>query len=86
MIIKAISDCHGYLPYIDSEFDLLLIAGDITPAAWGYGNKNVQWDWIINEFKEWLNKLPFKTVSSKVFLVPGNHDKVFELSSLLTVF
>ena len=78
MIIKAVSDCHGYLPHIDSEFDLLLIAGDITPAAWGYGTKKAQWEWITDEFKIWLNNLPFKTVSSKVFLVPGNHDKVFE--------
>lgn len=78
MTIKVFSDCHGYLPNIASEFDLLLIAGDITPAEWGYGSKRVQWDWLINEFKDWLNSLPYKKKTSKVFLVPGNHDKVFE--------
>ena len=52
MTIKVFSDCHGYLPNISSEFDLLLIAGDITPAKWGFGSKKVQWDWLINEFKD----------------------------------
>lgn len=78
MTIKVFSDCHGYLPNISSEFDLLLIAGDITPAKWGFGSKKVQWDWLINEFKDWFTSLPFKTSASKVFLIPGNHDKVFE--------
>lgn len=78
MTIKVFSDCHGYLPNISSEFDLLLIAGDITPAKWGFGSKKVQWDWLINEFKDWFTSLPFKTLASKVFLIPGNHDKVFE--------
>lgn len=78
MTIKVFSDCHGYLPNISSEFDLLLIAGDITPAEWGFGSKKVQWDWLINKFKDWFTSLPFKTSASKVFLIPGNHDKVFE--------
>lgn len=78
MTIKVFSDCHGYLPNISSEFDLLLIAGDITPAKWGFGSKKVQWDWLITEFKDWFISLPFKTLASKVFLIPGNHDKVFE--------
>lgn len=76
--VKVFSDNHGYLPEITEEFDLLLIAGDITPASWGYGTKRVQWDWLINEFKDWFLKLPFRNVYSKVFIVPGNHDKVFE--------
>lgn len=78
MTIKVFSDCHGYLPNISSEFDLLLIAGDITPAKWGFGSKKAQWDWLITEFKDWFTSLPFKTLASKVFLIPGNHDKVFE--------
>lgn len=78
MIVKVFSDCHGYLPNISSDFDLLLIAGDITPAEWGYGSKGVQWDWLTNEFKKWVESLPFKTRNSKIFIVPGNHDKVFE--------
>lgn len=78
MTVKVFSDCHGYLPNISSDFDLLLIAGDITPAEWGYGSKGVQWDWLTNEFKKWVESLPFKTRNSKLFIVPGNHDKVFE--------
>lgn len=76
--VKVFSDCHGYLPNIDEPFDLLLIAGDITPCFWGYSGRTVQWEWLTNEFKEWLDKLPYKTISSKVFITPGNHDKVFE--------
>lgn len=76
--VKVFSDCHGYLPNITEEFDLLLIAGDITPCAWGYGSKIVQLDWIYNEFKEWLDNLPYRTSMSKVYLVPGNHDRVFD--------
>lgn len=78
MIVKAVSDIHGNLPKIEDEFDLLLIAGDITPALWGYYSKSVQWDWIIDEFKLWIDSLPYRTSWSKVFIVPGNHDKVFE--------
>lgn len=79
--IKVFSDSHGYLPEIKDKFDLLLIAGDITPAAWKYQDKKLQLEWIKNEFKEWLNSLPFKNANSKVFLVPGNHDEVFEKMS-----
>jgi Icc-related predicted phosphoesterase len=78
MKIKVFSDCHGYLPKINDSFDLMLIAGDITPAEWGFGSKSVQWEWIINEFKNWLDALPYNDEYSKVYLVPGNHDKVFE--------
>jgi Icc-related predicted phosphoesterase len=78
MIVKAVSDLHGNLPTITEEFDLLLIAGDITPAQWGYGSKGVQWDWLINEFKNWIDTLPYKNLWSKVFVVPGNHDKCFD--------
>lgn len=78
MIVKAVSDLHGNLPIITEEFDLLLLAGDITPAEWGYGSKGVQWDWLSNEFKNWIDTLPYKHSWSKVFIVPGNHDKVFE--------
>lgn len=78
MKVKVFSDSHGYLPKIIEEFDLLLIAGDITPALWGYYSKSVQWDWLLDEFKTWIDSLPYRTSWSKVYIVPGNHDKVFE--------
>lgn len=81
MIIKVFSDCHGYLPIIEDKFDLLLIAGDITPAKWGYNYKSIQWEWMTDEFKKWMDSLPFKDENSRVFIVPGNHDKVFEAST-----
>lgn len=78
MKVKVFSDCHGYLPIIKDSFDLLLIAGDITPCAWGYNNKTIQKEWLLDEFKEWIDSLPYNTSSSKVYVIPGNHDKVFE--------
>lgn len=74
----AFSDGHGNLPVITDEFDLLVIAGDITPAQWGFYNPRIQKEWLLDEFKAWVEKLPFKNVWSKVFLVPGNHDCIFE--------
>ena len=79
--VKSLSDTHGNLPVITEGFDLMLIAGDITPAEWGYGSKMVQWDWLINEFKDWVDSLPYNNIWSKVYIVPGNHDKVFEAIS-----
>jgi Icc-related predicted phosphoesterase len=78
LIGKAFSDGHGNLPIITDEFDLLVIAGDITPAQWGYYNPRVQKEWLLDEFKTWVENLPFKNTWSKVFLVPGNHDCLFE--------
>lgn len=74
----AFSDGHGNLPVITDEFDLLVIAGDITPAQWGFYNPRIQKEWLLDEFKAWVEKLPFKNAWSKVFLVPGNHDCLFE--------
>lgn len=79
MIIgKAFSDGHGNLPVITDEFDILVIAGDITPAQWGFYNPRIQKDWLLDEFKQWVENLPFKNAWSKVILVPGNHDCLFE--------
>jgi Icc-related predicted phosphoesterase len=74
----AFSDGHGNLPVITDEFDLLVIAGDITPAQWGFYNPRIQKEWLLDEFKAWVDNLPFKDVWSKVILVPGNHDCFFE--------
>jgi Icc-related predicted phosphoesterase len=76
--IQMFSDCHGELPNIKKVFDLLLIAGDITPAKYGYHSKKIQKEWLFNEFKQWIDALPYNSEQSKVFLVPGNHDFVFE--------
>jgi Icc-related predicted phosphoesterase len=78
MVCKITSDLHGFLPEITDPFDLLIIAGDITPATRGFHSKKVQKDWVLNKFKTWIDKLPYKDVMSRVFIVPGNHDFVFE--------
>ena len=79
LIGKVFSDPHGQLPIITETFDLLLICGDITPADWAHThNINAQKRWLFREFKEWVDKLPFRDEWSKVFIIPGNHDHVFE--------
>jgi len=72
MKVAAWSDGHGILPVIE-DCDIVIIAGDIMPL-------NIQRDyessikWIKIEFFEYVSKLK----CDKVFLVPGNHDFVFQ--------
>ena len=81
--LVVFSDCHGSLPVIKEEFDLLLIAGDITPATWYHSKSKIfQREWLLEEFKTWLDNLPYRTANSKVIVVPGNHDCVFEDMSI----
>lgn len=70
--VLVISDTHGYLPKIDTPFDLLLICGDISPAHDHYYAYQI--NWFQHEFAEWINILPFKDEWSKVVLIGGNHD------------
>lgn len=74
--ILATSDLHGYLPHIDTEFDLLLICGDICPAHDHY--YSFQKEWIETDFVDWINRLPFKDIFSRVVITWGNHDFVGE--------
>ena len=76
MRILSTSDLHGRLPKISQEFDLLLIAGDVCPVE-NHG-RTFQEEWVNCEFAEWVNSLPFNTPWSKVVMVPGNHDFIFE--------
>ena len=70
------SDLHGELPIIIESFDLLLICGDVVPAHDHY--YSFQKEWVETVFVEWVNKLPFKNIGSKVIMTPGNHDLIFE--------
>ena len=74
----ALSDLHGQLVNIKEDFDLLLICGDFTPT-W-LVNRQQEWDWTVNEFVNWINKLPYKDEYSRVVLISGNHD--FQMESL----
>lgn len=69
MKIIAISDLHGYLPTIEEQADIMLIAGDISPLQI-QGTKTLMKEWMIDSFIPWINKLKVE----KVFLVGGNHD------------
>lgn len=71
MKIVAISDLHGNLPEIP-DCDLLLIAGDITPAD-DHGLQR-QFSWLHSEFRKWLLNVPAR----KIVGVAGNHDFIFQ--------
>lgn len=73
--VLVISDTHGYLPKIETPFDLLLICGDISPAHDHYYVYQI--NWFQHEFADWINTLPFKNEWSKVVLTGGNHDFFF---------
>lgn len=76
MHILAMSDPHGQLPEIKENFDLLLICGDVCPTYSQY--YAFQKEWIMNNFVDWVNALPFHDEYSRVVMVGGNHDFVFE--------
>ncbi len=72
MKVVALSDLHGNLPARVPTCDLLLVAGDITPAA-NHG-LNFQRDWLEREFRPWLERMPAR----KIVGIAGNHDLIFE--------
>ncbi len=71
MRIAATADLHGFLPAVP-ECDVLVIAGDITPAT----NHDVtfQAEWLDGPFRAWLNAAPARHIVG----IAGNHDFVFE--------
>ena len=69
MKLIAISDLHGYLPTIEEQADIMLIAGDISPLDI-QGTRVLMREWIEDEFIPWINELKVE----KVFLVAGNHE------------
>lgn len=79
MQILATSDLHGHFPKINKEFDLLLIAGDVCPAHDHY--YAFQKEWLMTEFADWINGLPYARPWAKTILVPGNHDFALERMS-----
>lgn len=79
MKIISFSDTHGELPDI-GEFDLMLIAGDVSPG----GSFPNQKKWWLNEFYDWFKHLTLKD-NSRILITPGNHDcrQLFNSSKFL---
>lgn len=72
MKFLATSDLHGNLPKVETPFDLLMICGDVCPTHDQY--YAFQFEWLKNDFVNWIKSLPFKTPFSKVVMTWGNHD------------
>lgn len=76
MKVLVTSDLHGYLPKIDTQFDLLLICGDICPFE--NHNTSFQEKWLNEVFANWIKYLPYRDFMSRVVCIAGNHDLFFE--------
>ncbi|MGH2960545.1 MAG: metallophosphoesterase family protein [Solirubrobacterales bacterium] len=72
MNIRALSDLHGRLPYVE-PCDALLIAGDICPIT-GDHSLQEQARFLNGPFKTWCEAIP----TNQIVLIPGNHDFIFE--------
>ena len=72
MRIIAISDLHGFLPVLDKDADLLIVAGDVCPVV--DHSLPRQEEWLRGPFTDWLNDAPVE----KVIGVAGNHDFALE--------
>lgn len=78
MKIAAFSDTHGclkkyLLPKIESDTDVVCIAGDIVPLEC-QRSENFTLIWFIDEFCRWVKGLDVK----KVIFIGGNHDFWFQ--------
>lgn len=51
----------------------MIIAGDISPLNI-QGNRKEMYNWLKNEFMNWISHLNVETV----YLIAGNHDRIFE--------
>jgi hypothetical protein len=71
--ICATSDLHGYLPEIP-PCDVFLLAGDVVPA---HNHKLAfQRNWILEEFRPWLEKVKERSGAQHMFMCWGNHDHI----------
>lgn len=70
MIIAATSDLHGRLPEIDFDYDILVVAGDITPATQRCHENHYAAEAFYNgPFTDWLLKQ-----KGQIIGIAGNHE------------
>lgn len=60
---------HGQLPCLEGRYDIVLIAGDISPVEIQF-RKDEMAKWYASTFIRWVEALP----ADRVVLVAGNHD------------
>ncbi|MDO9352929.1 MAG: metallophosphoesterase [Solirubrobacteraceae bacterium] len=71
MRIATTADLHGFLPEVPA-CDVLVIAGDLTPAS--NHDLGFQGNWLDGVFRRWLEAAPAQHIVG----IAGNHDFVFE--------
>lgn len=69
MKICILSDLHGILPKLDSDIELLLICGDISPVR---HQRDLEYClyWFNDTFVKWINKYNI----TQTYFIAGNHD------------
>lgn len=78
--VVAASDIHGkYAKLVIPEGDILVLAGDLLPnfSADKARDSEIQLQWMKDSFVGWL--IGLKSIFEHIIIVPGNHDKAFEL-------
>lgn len=83
MKIVATSDIHGkFEPLIQETGDLLIVAGDFCPNFYRDKHRDAmrQGLWLEQQFYPLLISLIRKKRFGEIVVVPGNHDRVFEIS------
>jgi len=83
MKIACVSDTHGRYEMVKwPKADVLVMAGDICPNFYGDKHRDAQRQgmWLEMKFAPMLKILACKDKGYKrIYVVPGNHDKVFAL-------
>lgn len=81
MKIACASDLHGQLRITWPRADVLILAGDICPnhSRIRASDAFIQSMWLEETFKPFILKLIESEIYKDIIMIPGNHDRVFEL-------
>lgn len=76
MKICCMSDLHGFLPLIEKQVDVLLIAGDVCPID--DHKLERQRKWLTEDFTIWGEHILKSNMAKRIVWVAGNHDFYME--------
>lgn len=85
MKIACVSDVHGKIGFQWPKADVLVLAGDILPN-FSYVKRSdcfMQSMWLEETFCPLVQKLLDKNAYDHVVMIPGNHDRLFQMDEEL---
>lgn len=80
--IACVSDVHGKYSFSWPRADLLIMAGDCLPnfsSSSKSADANIQGIWLEDHLIPMLTRLRFINAYKNIVLIPGNHDRVFQM-------